>query len=295
MPKANADCHFDGKNFDCINFDDHFSEYVTQWMSENEKKFRNNMDRMEEQMPEVYMRWSNMPAPWLDGHAPALYFSQFDDTDRLVRWMCAYFERKVPIPDPLLERIVELGDPAAERLNALLTDPQAPYEAVLTAMSMLRELCSALPMALYVQTIAACPQANEQVDIAAEALQGMGYGVVDAILAALPEASEAAETIFLDVLCNYPGDERIYSLALRKFVAAPENRALYASYLGKLGDPRAVPALLAAAESSETTYLDFIEIANAIEELGGDAPPERDFTGDPFYEALKESQKQVDK
>jgi len=123
--------------------------------------------------------------------------------------------------------------------------------------------------------------------MAAEALRDMGSAVVPGILAALPAATEAAETIFLDVLCNFPGDERIYALALRKFIAAADNRALYASYLGKLGDARAIPALLAAAESTDTNYLDFIEICNAVEELGGDAPPERDFSGDPYFESLK--------
>ena len=273
--------------FDCINFDEHFSDYVTQWMSRHMHEYGNDMDRMEAQMPEVYLRWCNTAADWLGGRAPALYFTQFDDADHLVRWMCAYFERKAPVPDPLLERVVELGEPAEQRLDALLRDPSAPYEAVLTAMSLLRELCSTRPMALYVSTIAACPKANEQIDMAAEALRDMGSAVVPGILAALPAATEAAETIFLDVLCNFPGDERIYALALRKFIAAADNRALYASYLGKLGDARAIPALLAAAESTDTNYLDFIEICNAVEELGGDAPPERDFSGDPYFESLK--------
>lgn len=272
----------------CIDFDGHFSLYVTRWMQAHRAEFGNDMDRMESQMPEVYMRWSNAPADWLDGHSPALYFTQFDDVDQLVRWMCTYFERKVPVPDLLLERIVALGDPAAKRLDALLIDPQAPYEAVLTAMSMLRELNSKLPMRRYVQTIAACPRANEQIEMAAEALLDMGDQVVPALLEALPQATEDAENIFLDILCNYPGDERIYALALRKFVQANENRALYASYLGKLGDARAIPALLHAADASDTNYLDFIEIANAIEELGGEAPPERDFAGDPYYESLKQ-------
>ena len=275
------------EQLDCIDFDRHFSDHVSVWMNEHLHEFGNDVDRMEEQMPEVYLRWSNTPADWLGGHAPALYFTQFGDADHLVRWMCAYFRRKVPVPDVLLERIVELGDPAARRLDALLRDPQAPYEAVLTAMSLLRELCSALPLALYVRTIAACDRATEQIDMAAEALRDIGPTVVSEILAALPEATEAAETVFLDVLCNFPGDEQIYALAMRKFAAAHDNRALYASYLGKLGDPRAIPALVAAAEASETNYLDFIEIANAIEELGGDAPPERDFAGDPYYESLK--------
>ena len=35
------------------------------------------------------------------------------------------------------------------------------------------------------------------------------------------------------------------------------------------------------------TYLDYLEIRNAIEELGGRVTTERDFSGDEFYESLK--------
>lgn len=272
---------------ECIDFDRHFSEYVTRWMQEHQDDFGNDMDRMEEQMPQVYLRWLNTSASWLEGHTPGRYYERFGDAEHLVRWMCAYFARKVPVPDPLLERIVALGEESAGHLNALLTDADAPYEAVLTAMSLLRELGSTLPMRLYVDTIADADQATEQVELAAEGLLDMGAEAVPEIMAVLPAATEAAETIFLDILSNYPGDERIYELAIRKFTDAPENRAQYASYLGKLGDPRAIPALVAAAEAPDTNYLDYIEIANAVEELGGDPVPGRDFTGDPYYESLK--------
>ncbi len=273
--------------FECIDFDRYFSEYVSQWVQEHLSEFGNDMDRVEEQMPQVYLRWLNTAAPWLEGQAPGRYYERFEDAEQLVRGMCAHFARKVPVPDPLLERIVSLGEDSARQLNALLTDAEAPYEAVLTAMSLLREQGSALPLRLYVDTIADAERITEQVELAAEGLLDMGEIAVPEIMAILPAATEAAETIFLDILCNYPGDERIYALAMRKFAEARENCAQYASYLGKLGDPRAIPALVEAAEALDTNYLDYIEIANAVEELGGDPVPGRDFSGDPYYESLK--------
>ena len=45
--------------------------------------------------------------------------------------------------------------------------------------------------------------------------------------------------------------------------------------------------LIRRAASSDTPYLDYIELRSAIEKLGGDAP-ERDFDEtDPAYEALR--------
>ena len=93
--------------------------------------------------------------------------------------------------------------------------------------------------------------------------------------------------IFADILCNFPGDERILALLLDRFEHEHQQRALFASYLAKLGDERALPALLKAALDDHINYLDYVEVVNAIDALGGERPPERDFSGDPYYESLK--------
>ena len=107
------------------------------------------------------------------------------------------------------------------------------------------------------------------------------------LLDALDGASdEAAETI-LELLCNFPGNRRVYEETEKRFLADADRRALYASFLAKLGDERAIEPLTKAAALSELNYLDYIEIRNAIEALGGEAPAEREFAGDPYYESLK--------
>lgn len=275
-------------NMKCINFDEQFERYMRQWVKENEKRFEGNMDAMEEEMPEVYMRFINQKADWLDGETPAMYFHQFQDVNVLVGGMIEYFNKKIPVPDQLLERIVDMGAAAEERLMRLMTDKTAPYEAVLTAITLLRELDSTRPMQLYIDMIAQCPVAHEQADMCAESLRNMGDRVVEPILEVLPDATEQAQEVFLDILCNYPGDDRIYTLAARKFAENDDRRALFASYLGKLGDDRALPMLKEAAMDEKTNYLDYVEICNAIEELGGELPPEREFSGDPYYESLRQ-------
>ena len=74
---------------------------------------------------------------------------------------------------------------------------------------------------------------------------------------------------------------------MERFEHVEDRRALFASYLAKYGDERALPALQRAAEAPELPYLDFVEIANAMEALGGERPAEREFAGDPYYESLK--------
>ena len=40
-------------------------------------------------------------------------------------------------------------------------------------------------------------------------------------------------------------------------------------------------------QAKDVGYLDYVEIVNAIEALGGERPSEREFSGDPYYESLK--------
>ena len=124
-------------------------------------------------------------------------------------------------------------------------------------------------------------------DLCAEMLTSMGEAVVEPILGALPDATQAARDVFADILSNYPGDERIYELLMERFAHEQERRALFASYLAKLVDPRALPALIEAAAAQDINYLDFVEISSAIDALGGERPAEREFAGDPYYESLK--------
>jgi hypothetical protein len=77
-------------------------------------------------------------------------------------------------------------------------------------------------------------------------------------------------------------------MTVERFLRLADRRSLYANFLAKLGDERALPALLRVAQLSDLNYLDYIEIVNAIEALGGERPArERSFDGDPAYESLK--------
>lgn len=272
-----------------IDFDGAFQQYVSGWIKENSARFGGDMDLMEQEMPGLYLAWIETPADFLDGKAPISYFAEHEDAWALVDWMCRYLEAGVPLPDLLLERLVEVGQPAEQPLLMLLDNPDAGAEAILHTIGLLTQLESTLPMAQYIQRVAGAERADEEIaERAAEALYAMGEEAVPAMLAALPEAAEAGQDLLLDVLSHYPGEESVYQLALERFETRPEQRALFAGYLGRLGDDRAVPALLRVAENPQTNYLDFIEISAAIEQLGGEAPAAREFEDDPYYESLKQ-------
>ena len=272
----------------CINFDRAFERYMAEWIKENSEKYKDDMDVIEDMMPDVYLEFLKKPADFLDGVAPQDYFEQFDNADMLVNWLCDYIAQGVPVPDLLLERVTALGNPVEKSLLALVARDDLPEETQMTAISLLREMESKAPMQRYIDYIASLEEPSDKGDLCAEALMSMGESVVEPILATLSGAGQTGRDIFADVLSNYPGDERIYELMIERFVTRDERRALFASYLAKLGDERAIPMLKEAAQSPDINYLDYVEVVNAIEALGGERPPEREFSGDPYYESLRQ-------
>ena len=271
----------------CINFDDKFADFTSQWMKEHAREYR-NYDAMEADMPRVYASFLNTPAKWLDGVTPGAYFTQFEDAKDLVDWMVEYTAREIPVPDLLLEQIQAVGKPCEKRLLALLKDdsPAISEEARMTAIGLLRDMESTLPKMLYISWQLNRQDVDDLADNALDSLRDMGKAVVQPMLQELPKANRAGQEAFLDVLVNYPGSEQVFQLAVRLFKENPSRRALFASYLGKLGDDRALPVLMEAAMDDKCRYMDFIELRNAIEMLGGDAP-KREFDEDEEYDALR--------
>lgn len=270
-----------------IDFDAQYAKYAENWIRENAKNYK-NMDQMEASLPEMYLRWLNAPADWLNGRTPGTYFSQFEDVGELVDGFVQYGRSDTPMPDQLLEAIVERGAEAVGPLLNVAEDEDMPRALRMTALNMMIELEATEPLPLCLELVLYREMEDELADVAAEVLEAIGHPAVKPLLDRLDEASDAALLTMLDLLCNFPGDERIYEYAVRQFMEKPEQRALYATYLGKLGDHRAIEPLKAMALSQELNYLDYLEIKNAIEALGGEYDgPEREFSGDPYYESMK--------
>lgn len=273
--------------YEILDFDANFGAYSEKWMEMNKKKFK-NIEQMEDAMPDVYMHWLNSPAAFLQGETPGLYFQKFDNAAELVKWMEAYEEAEVPVPDPLMERIADLGEKSVSPLMRAAADSEKDAQMRVTALNLLKEIeTNGAPLEMCLAIIDSREADDEVADVAAELLQTLGEDCVPPILERINEVTDEARETYLDVLCNFPGDERIFPPLMEAFETHPDKRALYASYLGKLGDSRAVETLKETLTDPELNYLDYLEIRNAVEMLGGTVEIDREFAGDPYYEALK--------
>ena len=158
-----------------IDFDAKFTEILTDWIEKNRSRFRRPED-MEDEVPDVYLKFLNTPADWLDGKTPGEYFDQFDDSQALCDLVCDYIREGVPVPDPLLDRLEELADEST--LLKLALNKQAPCEARMTAIELLRQVDSRLPMVDFIRWQVDRDEEDDLLDNALESLRQMGPDVV---------------------------------------------------------------------------------------------------------------------
>ena len=251
--------------YEILDFDANFKAYLDKWIALNKGKFK-TYEQLEDAMPEVYVKWLNTPAAFLDGATPGTYFSQFDNASELVKWMRLYDENEVPVPDQLLDRISDLGDESLKPLVYTASHEDYSPSVRMLAINLLKEIeTGEETVNLCLRLIDSREEEDEIADAASELLR--------------PLVSDCIEKL-IDRL------ERVFKALMVAFEQETEKTALYASLLAKHGDERALEALIEAAVNREINYLDYLELRNAIEKLGGECP-DREFAGDEYYESLK--------
>lgn len=276
--------------FQLIDFDEKFAEYMQTWMVEHRADY-GKIEEMEADVPMVSLRWLNEPADWLDGKTPGNFFEDYTDGKELTDWMLAYMKTGISVPGPLLDRMAALGEakPLIDVLSGELTKNRAERdnEVAMTCISLLMQMDSDEAAPLYIEYIIAQEGEDEVAEAAGEALCQLPQAR-EAMIAVLDrDMSEAARTAILDALVHMEPHPDVYRWLTRMFLETNEQKALYASFLGKYGNEDAIDMLKAAAQEPELNYLEYLEIRNAIEALGGECDIVRDFNGDKYFETMK--------
>lgn len=110
--------------------------------------------------------------------------------------------------------------------------------------------------------------------------------VVDDMLEKFYTSEGETGKMFIEILAGYKGNPAVY-MGLVSYLYKGEDVALFARLLGGYGDERAIDVLKSFVEEYDVDYNEYMEIRNAVEELGGDFDDSRDFTDDPFYRFIK--------
>lgn len=265
-------------------FDEKFFDYARTWMALHPGL---REDQIEGKYNEMMLSWLNAPAQWLGGEKPGEYFNRYDDPKDLIKLLEEYHKRNIGVPEPLYSRIVAVGADCAERLARIAADTDRPEALRATAMALIGDIGAGAPVDFYVKMISESRESNELSELAADALKAQDASVVDLLMARYEKATPYGRKLILDVCAHYPADDRVIERLSECLLNSPGERDFYAALMEHLGDARALQALQRALRLTELDYLEYLAIRNAVEALGGDPGEDRDFNGDPGYEALR--------
>ncbi len=274
-----------------IDFDSQFSEYIKKWLDENKDSYK-SLDEVEVKMPEIYYQWLNSPQEFLSGAKPSEYFFDFT-ADELVTLMMRYEAKGIGTPDSLLDAISLKKQKSLPYLSDIVFGKTAiPSGADETAIKIMAlNLIDEIDGAKYVDEYINClvkGNLDEGIsDCMTETIKLNAKGHKKELVSALLEVeSTYIKKMLIDILCTLSYDEKVYEEIVSLFKSSSE-KALFASYLGKYGNDEAIKILTNSLDWININYLDYIEIRNAIEQLGGEVTHERRFEGDKYYESMK--------
>lgn len=92
--------------------------------------------------------------------------------------------------------------------------------------------------------------------------------------------------MLMEILAEYKDNKAIF-MGLVSYLYKGEDVALFARLIGAYGDEQGVEVLKTFCENYEPNYNEYMELRNAVEELGGDFDLKQDFSDDPLYRFLK--------
>ena len=251
-----------------IDLDNLFDKYIEDYVYANIGKV--NPEEIENKMPILYTEFGNKPLKELNGKTPNTFYKDFSSAE-LINCLSDHIEKGVGVSDFLYEAIVEKEDAVEVISKKLLEDGGEEFTAYL--INLLSDIGKDIPYNRYLDFILYdYPESISE--LATENLGSSAEQVKEAILKEFRQTTESKK------------DDRVFNLLVEEFVKHGENVPLYASYLSKYGDERALPFLMTAIENEKISYADFEELRFAIEALGGEYNKTRDFSKEKTYKKI---------
>lgn len=263
-----------------FDFDKSFEEYAIKWY-EAHKEELSDADELEDKMPELYEKWCNEPLGALSGLSPRAFFDNIDAPD-LMKLMVSSCEGEQNPSSLLLDKITERKACAQGLRDLIRTSGNVKAKTI--AVNLLTEMDENHPLDVYANLL--CDDSADEGlrESAIEVMCEHADEVADLLYKAIPDADIKQKGMIAEVLVNAKHDDRTLRL-LEELFSSGDNIPFYAGLIGKYGDERAAAMLYRALDTCN--YLEYVEVKNAIERMGGVVDDTRDFSEDPYYLAIK--------
>lgn len=271
-----------------IDVDTLFDEYISGYVYKNIGKVK--PEEIENKIPELYVKFGDSPLKELDGKTPNTYYKSFSGKD-LLNCLKEHVVGGVPVSDFLCEALVSNPDYQDDLIAAL--DDESSEEFTVYVMNIIKDNGAEKVKGKYLKYI--LWDYSEVIrELATETLTDFADDVKEDILSQFQDAEDGKKIYLTEILANtkqVSGDNRVFDILIAEFVKHQDLIPIYAGYLSKYGDDRAIPFLTAAIENEKISYADFEELRFAIEALGGEYNKTRDFSKDKSYKKIKSTAK----
>ena len=264
-----------------VDVDKLFDEYISDYVYKNIGKVK--PEEIENEIPRLYVKFGSEKLKELDGKSPEEYYRQFSAFE-LIDCLDAHLKKGVSVPDYLCEALVgEDSDEGqiVERLNGDNEEQLTVYLInILIEKNSKKCLNRLIELVLY-------DNSQTVKELASEYLKDNANAVVERAVLEFKDADENVKEYLTEILSGANRDDRVFEILIGEFIKHVENVPLYAGYLGRYGDERALPYLMTAIENEKLSYADFEELRFAIESLGGEYNKERNFSSDKTFKKIK--------
>lgn len=272
-----------------IDVDQLFDKYISDYVYSNIGKVK--PEEIENKIPELYVEFGDAKLKELGGKTPSEYYAS-ETGEELIKCLKAHLEKDVPVSDFLCEAIT--GNPLNEDALVGALKEDESEEFMLYVMNMLSDMGSKKCLKRYLEFIL-WDYSQVIRELATENLVAFAQDVKEDVLAQFKEVSDEKKECLTEILSNVKNDDRVFDILVAEFVRHGENVPVYANYLAKYGDERALPFLMTAIEKEKISYADFEELRFAIEALGGSYDKERDFSHDKTFRKIRGEKKGANK
>ena len=264
-----------------LNLDRIFDKYIEKYVFDNVGKLK--PEEIENKIPVLYEEFGNAPQKDLDGKTPDQFYRGFSP-EELLTCLREHIEKDVPVSDFLIEAITANNDSVKTVKSALMEEHDEQFTAYL--MNMLSDLKADIPVERYIE-FALYDYPENIGELATEALCDNADKARDKVLKCFDEAEDDKKDRLCEILASVKDKkDEVFDKLVYEFVKNKKKIPLYANYLAKYGDERAIPFLKTAIEG-KVNYQEFEELKFAIECLGGEYTEKRDFTEDAIYKKVK--------
>lgn len=248
----------------------------------SDKEKYSNVKVIEKELMGMYLDWVQHSNEELDGFTPIEYVKIVDKSGNLFDYIEYMLNTEREVSDIVTDALVKRDD-AIELVKKLLQSNDR--NTLKYAFTVMFELDNSLVTDLCIDVIRSKDDNQEKIGACYEMLAEDNDEAVDKILSIMYEVDEDTQFIFADILSNYKNNENIF-MWLVTMLYRGKDLCEVAQMLGRYGDNKAVNMINSFVLDKDLNYMEFIELRNAVERLGGEFEYEKDFSEDEYYKKI---------